>query len=448
MVFVAGEPVTLRTFLPRPADARLVQPMIQVAILPTLSMQKFFDWWERGVFAALCLSIFLLGVGRIEMVLWDRNMSAWSVSRTTLGFWVILKILVLSRHGWPKTSQASLLPLVPLVSFFAVVTISLFPDFHSLGDYRYLAFAVAHAVMIIDIFACPSRQRWLLRIMAVSPAVFVVRGLIDDPEIFKFVLAHRFDYPLDHANTAGYLLAMSVPLCLFVALSERGWWRWLAVISSLAQILALILSYSRGAWFGWSAAMIFHGVVTKQWKYLLITLVIATACVTTLPSLGQRVYSVIRPSEDPSISERLQVLKGAIRLGMDHPLLGIGYGRGRLKQELRRNYQDTFHEGVPIWHAHNVYGELFAETGLLGLGAFLWLILSTLYRLLRSALSKPSPERIVGVTIAASWSAAAVAGFSDIPFYHHEPRIFFFSLFALAFLYYRQANINSRAIGH
>ena len=188
--------------------------------------------------------------------------------------------------------------------------------------------------------------------------------------------------------------------------------------------------------------MIFFGVAAKQWKYLLSMLMIAALCFLTLPSLGQRVYSVIRPSEDRSIGERLQVLKGAIRLGMDHPLLGVGYGRGRLKQELRRNYQETFTKNVPIWHAHNVYGELFAETGLLGLGTFLCLMISTLFRVLHSALDRPTSDQLAGVAIAASWSAAAVTGFSDIPFYHHEPRIFFFSLFALAYLYCRRANVN------
>jgi O-antigen ligase len=406
-------------------------------------MQTFLGWWERCVRCALYASIFLLGVGRVEMVFLDRNMSAWSVSRTTLGFWVILKLLRIIHRGWPKYNPTALLQVAPLAAFFAAVTLSLLPDIRPTGDYRYLVFAIAHAVMVMDMFATPDRQRWLLRLLALSPVIFIVRGFAHDPSVFNFSLAFRFGYPLDHANTAGYLLAMSFPLCLYLVLGARGIWRWLAALSCLGQILALLLTYSRGAWLGWSAAMIFFGVATKHWKYLLVTLAIATACVLALPSLGQRVYSVIRPSEDRSIGERLTVLQGAIRLGLENPFLGVGYGRGRLKQELRRSDRDTFRKDVPIWHAHNVYAELLAETGLLGLGTFFWLILSTLYRLLRGALGRSSAERLVGVTIAASWTAAAVSGLSDIPFYHHEPRIFFFSLFALASLYCRQGNVNS-----
>jgi putative inorganic carbon (HCO3(-)) transporter len=211
------------------------------------------------------------------------------------------------------------------------------------------------------------------------------------------------------------------------------------LLSCTGQVLALLLTYSRGAWLGWLGAMIFFGMATKQWRYLFVTLTLVAVCVVGLPSLRARLVSVVvRPQGDASISERLEVLRDTLRLGMDHPILGVGYGRGRLKAGLRANYQETYGKTRPIWHAHNVYGELFAETGLLGLGTFLWMIANTLYRLLRSALRRSLLDRHVGYTIAASWIAAALSGLADIPFYHHEPRVFLFSLFALAYLYCRQ----------
>ncbi len=411
-----------------------------------MSGQKILDWWERGVYGALCCAIFLLGVGRLDLPFSDRTMSAWSVSRTALAFWFVLKLIVQIRRGWPSIERDAVWQFMPLFLFFAVVSLSIIPDFRSTGDYRYLAWAVAHAVMVADIFSHADRQKWLLRLMALAPLIMVLRGFIHTPEIFDFALAHRLGFPLDHPNSAGYLLAMSFPLGLAVAISESGWWRRLALLSCIGQILGLLLTYSRGAWLGWIGAMIFFGMVTKRWRYFLVTVAVVAACVAGLPSLRERLVSVIRPQSDGSISERLDVLRDTLGLGWDHPILGIGYGRGRLKAELRANYQETYGESRPIWHAHNVYGELFAETGLLGLGTFLWMIAHTLYRLLRSALRRPLLVRHVGYTIAAAWIAAALSGFADIPFYHHEPRVFFFSLFALAYLYCRepQAEPSSR----
>jgi O-antigen ligase len=120
---------------------------------------------------------------------------------------------------------------------------------------------------------------------------------------------------------------------------------------------------------------------------------------------------------------------------MENPVLGVGYGRGRLKESLRSRLEGTVLEDSPIWHTHNVYVELFAGTGLLGLLSFLWLIGQTLLRVSQAAIRRNGAERLVGFGIAASWVAAIVTGVGDIPFYHHETRIFFFSLFALACIY-------------
>jgi len=73
------------------------------------------------------------------------------------------------------------------------------------------------------------------------------------------------------------------------------------------------------------------------------------------------------------------------------------------------------------------------------LGTFLWLLLGTFYKLLRRALTSAARPDFLGASLTASWLAAMVAGLGDIPFYHHEPRIFFFSLFAAAVLYCRES---------
>ncbi len=138
----------------------------------------------------------------------------------------------------------------------------------------------------------------------------------------------------------------------------------------------------------------------------------------------------------------------AMQLAMDNPVLGIGYGRGRLKEALRQRYQGTVDENSPIWHTHNVYIELFAETGFLGLAIFLWLAGDILRRLLRCARAQNSPKTMVGIALTASWSAALVAGLGDVPFYHHETRIFFFSLIALAYLYALNASTDVPSAHH
>ncbi|MGH7852319.1 MAG: hypothetical protein ACREP3_02685, partial [Candidatus Binatia bacterium] len=79
-------------------------------------------------------------------------------------------------------------------------------------------------------------------------------------------------------------------------------------------------------------------------------------------------------------------------------------------------------------------------TGFLGLLAFLWLIGATLLRVLSAALDRQGAQRLLGFALATSWVAAIVAGIGDVPFYHHETRIFFFSVLATAHIYYSSAD--------
>jgi len=111
-----------------------------------------------------------------------------------------------------------------------------------------------------------------------------------------------------------------------------------------------------------------------------------------------------------------------------------------LKEALRPHLQGTVLERRPIWHAHNVYLELLAGTGFLGLLAFLGLIGATLLRVLSAAAERQGAQRLLGFALATSWVAAIVTGMGDIPFYHHETRIFFFSLLATAQIYASSAD--------
>jgi O-antigen ligase len=396
-------------------------------------MEKFRTWWERGLITALCLSVAMLGVGRMGFE--GGRMSAWSISRTTFFFWLALKLFLLVRGGWAATGLPTLRSLASLLLFFTAVTLSLLPDFHQAGDYRYFFFGCAHAVMLVDLFSAARQRRWLPWLLGLLPLILVARGFVHDPSVLDFDLSHRFKFPLDSWNTAGYVLAMSIPLCLLVTIVNGGWWRALGLLSCAGQMLALILTFSRGAWLGWTASMVYLGFTMKKWKYLAALAVLATTCVLVAPALRNRLVTISQPQGDQSIRERVQLLKSSLQLGMENPVLGVGYGRGRLKESLRSRLEGTVLEDSPIWHTHNVYVELFAGTGLLGLLSFLWLIGQTLLRVSQAAIRRNGAERLVGFGIAASWVAAIVTGVGDIPFYHHETRIFFFSLFALAYVY-------------
>jgi O-antigen ligase len=418
--------------------------ILSTEVLLPSNMHRLVKCWERGLIAALWLSVALLGVGRLEIFGPKASVSAWSVSRTTFFFWFLWKLLQFYDHDQAPIERFRLKALAPLHLFFIAVTLSLLPDFHQAGDYRYFFFGYAHAIMIVDVFSATPQRRWLPVLLGLLPIVLVLRGFLRNPAILDFSLNQRFGYPLDHANTAGYLLAMSLPLCVAVALTTTAWRLSFALVSGASQMLALVLTFSRGAWLGWTASMIYLATALKKLKMITAFMLVPVACALVFPEVQNRLDSVTRPGEDPAMQERLQRFKSSLQLGIDHPILGVGYGRGRLKEFLPSYLKGTILEGAPVLHTHNVYVELFAETGTIGLLTFLWLLGQTLWRLWRRALASEGAERLMGWGLAASWVAAMVTGLGDIPFYHHGTRIFFFTLFALAHMYYTDIGDTAR----
>jgi putative inorganic carbon (hco3(-)) transporter len=272
--------------------------------------------------------------------------------------------------------------------------------------------------------------------LALPPGILVLRGVLYDWSVLDLDEMVRFGYPLDHPNTAGFLFATSIPLAIGIIATERGWLALVAAVSLSLQSLGLALTYSRGAWFGSASSILFYGFVAKKYKQVLLVIILGSSASFVVPSIQERLLSVANPQQDAAINDRIRFQTDSFALGLEHPLWGIGYGRGRLKEALREVYEGTENENDPIWHAHNVYIDVFAGTGLLGLGSFLWLLWGCLYQLWRKIFQEQDPTvRMMSISILASVTAFIITGFGDVPFYHHETRIFFFTLVALTHLW-------------
>jgi len=317
-----------------------------------------------------------------------------------------------------------------------VVTASLLPDFHEADDYRYLFFAVMHCVMVLDLFAEGERPKWLLLLLGLLPGVLVIRGILYAPSVLNFSLMNRFGYPLTHANAAGLLFAMSIPLALVIIATQKGWLRGAALASLVAQFAGLILTYSRGAWLGCLASLLGISLMEARLRKGVVALgLLGLVVFLTVAPLRSRLMTLANPTADVAIEGRLQFMADAVIVGLENPFLGVGYGRDRLREGVKKEIADSREVGF-IPHSHNMYTELLAETGVVGLGAFMWMVCLNLIRLIRRAGKESSPQsRILYFCLAASLIAFLAGILGDAPFYNHDTRIFFFTLLALTYLF-------------
>jgi O-antigen ligase len=91
-----------------------------------------------------------------------------------------------------------------------------------------------------------------------------------------------------------------------------------------------------------------------------------------------------------SVVRRIELNKTALRMIKAHPFLGVGLGNFIVRIfEFSRN-KETIYWLQPV---HNIFLLVAAESGLLGLGLFLWLLLVTYKRLLSQfSIFAPSPK--------------------------------------------------------
>lgn len=146
--------------------------------------------------------------------------------------------------------------------------------------------------------------------------------------------------------------------------------------------LGILLSFVRGAWLSIMALLPFYGLVfhkkldVKIVLVLIVLLLVLSTVLTGLdlwPVVGRRIQTVGDTGYTTNF-DRLDRWMAATEMYFDHPLLGVGYG----SYADRRNegyiyYRKTYSSRIRMG-AHNLFLEVAAETGTLGLLAFLWIL--------------------------------------------------------------------------
>ncbi len=205
-----------------------------------------------------------------------------------------------------------------------------------------------------------------------------------------------------HPNILGGFLCLALPVVAGAALrrprrSRVAWVLWSAVALGL---VALVLSFSRGAWLGALGALAWGGVVirwraakraraseARTWRLrrqacagrlsarswvrwtalgLLAVGLFGGLIIVLGPMLQSRLLLNASPLEQQSVDERVLLLEASAVFISQHPLLGVGAGNMPLAE---LSYPPTSNIAQP---AHNVPLAVAVETGPVGL--LLWLI--------------------------------------------------------------------------
>jgi O-antigen ligase len=234
-------------------------------------------------------------------------------------------------------------------------------------------------------------------------------------------LEHRITGPSTHVMTfSGLLLPLSL-LLLVLWWHERRWWQLTA--GSLATV-TLLLTFTRSVWLGWIVAA-FVVLLVSRARLAFYALPVLILFVTFLPiDLFSRLISTFDTKQESNF-DRIRMLEAGVEMIRDFPLLGVGPANVK---EVYAIYRKPDAPRVRPPHLHNNVIQLWAERGILGLGAYVVLLGLFLRECLRG---RHGPQRKwpdAGLAIAVS---LAVAGLFEFNFGDTEVFYLMLNLFAL-----------------
>lgn len=208
--------------------------------------------------------------------------------------------------------------------------------------------------------------------------------------------AQRAEGSVGEPNRYAQVLLVLIPFALFLGRIERTWWlRAGAMATGFFIFWGILLSFSRGG-FVTLALLLLLALVLRLLRpvcLLLAVPVLLLLIALVAPQYFARVgsiagarglYSEAASTEpDGATRGRATEMLAALFAFLDHPFLGVGPGQYTPFYSVQYQLDpDIAFRHVPVKRrAHNLYLEMAAETGLVGLGVFMAIVLSLLTRL-------------------------------------------------------------------
>src|SRR5574337_417528 len=303
------------------------------------------------------------------------------------------------RNPLPRTREVYL--LVALWGFFLITTFfALQPD-EAWAQLEKVSKILLMTFVTLLLFQDPKKLRALLYVIALSIGFYGLKGgiwaLLTGGE--NRVLGPE-DTFIGGNTEIGLALNMVLPILLLLSRSEqRRWLRYLLRTTFAFSIIAVLITYSRGAVLG--LAVVLPLIFLKS-RAKLIILPLAIVAYLLGPSVMQsvmpeqwleRMGTIKTYEQDRSANQRLNAWYVSYRLALDRPFVGGGFRPFSPEIYFKYSPEEATELSNTQSDAHSIYFQVLAEHGFTGLALYGGLILSTmlsLRRVMRKSRGNPS----------------------------------------------------------
>jgi O-antigen ligase len=278
----------------------------------------------------------------------------------------------------------------PALLFYAVVLVG---KKHGFGPALKILFWAASAISLFGLF-----QHYTLLML---PMRFWGVGL--EPRRITSV----FEYPNALALYLAPLFVMFV--CLWLKKYPLGRHRVWLILGLAVQGIAILMTYSRGAWLAVGITLILLALEHFSVKKLLPILIALGIIALLIAPIRHRLLDSIH---DPSGTARVDLARAGWNKLRTNPIFGNGlYG-------FRTTLEQQNFSGEILNYPHNIILNFWLETGLLGLLSFA----AVVYYSIHGYKNRPT---ILGLAAVCFLAAVIIHGAVDVPYFKNDLAILF-----------------------
>ncbi len=191
-------------------------------------------------------------------------------------------------------------------------------------------------------------------------------------------------YPFfeNHCIYAAYLVVTLCFLIAFASVGTRGIWTLITGALALLIGLAVAMTFVRAAWIAMAVVLFYFAIRLRRSAasvdllIVMLVLVSSALLVATVTDLGEMLIQRLRTVTDTGYVanyDRIDRWLAAYHMWQDNPLLGVGYGAYPDVYEKYIVFEEAYSTEIRMG-AHNLYLEIMAELGLVGITIFVVLL--------------------------------------------------------------------------
>ncbi len=242
-------------------------------------------------------------------------------------------------------------------------------------------------------------------------------GRYEEAQIYEEVFQPRAAGPVGDPNFFAQILLIAVPVAVLLGFFARRRWSRIAMLGVAAVVLfAIALTYSRGGMLAVAVmAVLMLRPLHVHWKNTVLAAIGALLVLLVLPSGVTKRFVTLEQvlpvadedvRADSSIAERRVYMAVAAAMFAQHPMEGVGIGNYPVEYDEYigdvASSARLYPRANPMRYPHNLFLEIAAETGLIGLALFGTVVIAVWRALRRSerAFSAAGDRELANLAIA------------------------------------------------